>query len=579
MNRQFGSLILFAECYACEKLLLRDDSDVVSMNVAVSAKNPSMARRRWQRWGIGCLRLGVILAAMLCLWCKPVSESIDLEAYLALGKEVYPTAQKLGETSDGWHALLTADGDLLGWVTTTNPQARQVQGYAGPSELAIVADAQHRVKRVQFWRSADTAGHVEKVRRDQRFWTQWNGRAEASLGLYENPQLVSGASLTSEAMARGLAARFGATGMEQLFARELSIDEVKPWFATASNLIQKEGCYEVRDGEKLLGMVLRSSRMAVAVRGFNGSSDVLVALDADDAKVLGVAVRESRENEPYLTDVKDELQYAHGFAEASIEQIIGTADHTDLLLVSGASTTARSVFGTVQEMLRRHTREQQSTAFPWRISLGMVWLSAGVWLGFRGGKKSRAVFACCSVVAGLWLGWMVGQDQLIGWGQHGWKTLPALPLLVMTAIALIIPAFTGKNVYCSRICPHGAAQTLAGMAWKKRWALPARVHRIFSAVPWLSLLAIWALALAGSRLPFAHAEPFEVWSTGFVALLPAVVFTMSIVVSFFLPQGYCHYGCPTGALLKFLTHAPGRWTRRDSIAASLVAVAWLVTLF
>lgn len=551
------------------------------MNETVSAKKPSVGQRRWQRWGIGCLRLAVIVAAMWCLWSKPAGESIDPAAYLAAGKEVYADAHELGDATEGWYPLLTAGGELLGWLTTTNPQARQVQGYAGPSELLVVTDAQRRVRQVRLWRTADTAGHVEKVRRDQHFWTQWNGRTEASLGLYENPYVVSGASLTSEAMARGVAARFGATGMDQVFARELTLAEVKPWFAAANTITatDKDGCYEVRDGEKLLGRVLRSSRMAVAVRGFNGSSDVLVALDADDTKVLGVALLQSRDNEPYVTDVKEELKYTDGFAGVPLEKIMGTADHTDLLLVSGASTTAMAVFGTVQEMLRRYQWKQTSEAIPWRMPLGLLWLAAGVWLGFRGGKKSRAAFACCSVAAGLGLGWMVGQDQLLGWGQHGWKALPAMPLLVMTAIALVIPAFTGKNVYCSRICPHGAAQTLAGMAWKKRRALPAKAHQIFSAVPWLTLLAIWALALAGSRLPFAHAEPFEVWSTGFVALLPAAIFTIGLVVSFFLPQGYCHYGCPTGALLKFLTHAPGRWTRRDSIAAGLVAVAWLVTLF
>lgn len=148
----------------------------------------------------------------------------------------------------------------------------------------------------------------------------------------------------------------------------------------------------------------------------------------------------------------------------------------------------------------------------------------------------------------------------------------------MTAIALVIPAFTGKNVYCSRICPHGAAQTLAGMAIKKRWALPAKLHRTLSFFPWLTLLLIWGLALAGAGLPFAHAEPFEVWSTGFYALLPAAIFTLGLIMAFFLPQGYCHYGCPTGALLKFLTHSPGRWTRRDGIAATLVGIAWLASL-
>jgi len=45
------------------------------------------------------------------------------------------------------------------------------------------------------------------------------------------------------------------------------------------------------------------------------------------------------------------------------------------------------------------------------------------------------------------------------------------------------------------------------------------------------------------------------------------------VAAFFLPQAYCHYGCPTGALLRFLTHAPGRWTARDSVAGVLVVAA------
>jgi polyferredoxin len=115
------------------------------------------------------------------------------------------------------------------------------------------------------------------------------------------------------------------------------------------------------------------------------------------------------------------------------------------------------------------------------------------------------------------------------------------------------------------------------MAIKKRWSLPAKWHRAFSSLPWLTLIAIWGLAIAGMRWPFAQAEPFEVWSTGFYALLPALIFTVGLLTAFFLPQGYCHYGCPTGALLKFLTHSPGRWTRRDGIAALLVAVAWLTS--
>ena len=149
-------------------------------------------------------------------------------------------------------------------------------------------------------------------------------------------------------------------------------------------------------------------------------------------------------------------------------------------------------------------------------------------------------------------------------------------MLALSAGALMVPAFTGKNFYCSRICPHGAAQTLLGMVVKKRMALPAWLHRSLQHLPWLTLLVIWGLAILGWQLAFAHAEPFEIWNTGFIAFLPAAIFTIGLIAALFLPQAYCHYGCPTGALLKFLTHAPGRWTRRDSIATVFVVVAWLV---
>jgi hypothetical protein len=232
-------------------------------------------------------------------------------------------------------------------------------------------------------------------------------------------------------------------------------------------------------------------------------------------------------------------------------------------------------------MLRRHLAEEPRRAMPWATLAAAVWIAVGlvVGLGRRwSGKRLRLGFAVVSVVAGLTLGWMVGQDQLIGWARNGVSFSNAIPLVLLTAVALLVPALTGKNVYCSRICPHGAAQTLAGMAVKRRFGLPARWHRLLQRVPWLTLIAIWTLALLGSGLPFAMIEPFEVWSAGFYAILPAAILSGGLLAAVFLPQAYCHYGCPTGALLKFLTHSPGDFTRRDAIAAVLVAAAWIYRL-
>ena len=540
------------------------------------ARNP--VRRTWRRLAVGGCRLALVAAAFFAISPrgKQVSGS-DPATLLERARSEIPAAAKLGGERDGFHELLDVNGDLIGWVTGTLPHAANIRGYNGPSELMVVLDTAGKVRAVRMIRSADTAGHVDKVLVDDAFWSQWTGRSEAELGALGTPRIVSGATLTSEAMARGVAARFGAKGMDEWFTKKIEPATVAKWFPKADRIEPdaKAGVLRVFEGAVEAGLLLRSTRMGVGARGFNGVSDVIVALKGDT--VLGVGLLDSRDNQPYVGDVIEELRFADGFAGRGIDDILAASEY-DGLVVSGASVTAGAVTTTVREMLRRHRAEPPRRAVPWAGIAAGVWIAAGLVIGLGrrwSGKRTRIGFAVVSVIAGLMLGWMVGQDQLIGWARNGVDLSHGVPLVVLTAVALLVPAFTGKNVYCSRICPHGAAQTLLGTAVKRRFGLPAALHRNLQRVPWLTLAAIWVFALLGSGFPFATLEPFEVWSAGFYAIMPAAILSIGLVAAVFLPQAYCHYGCPTGALLKFLTHSPGGFTRRDAIAGALVAAGWV----
>jgi NosR/NirI family transcriptional regulator, nitrous oxide reductase regulator len=534
--------------------------------------------RRLRRCALGIYRLGLLAAALFAISvARPGGQGTDQAVLLEGARGEISGVVALGDPQDGFFPLLDGGGETRGWVTSSFPQAARIQGYSGPSELLIVLDASRKLRAVRLIQSADTAGHVAKVKADEGFWDQWSGRDEARLGAYGTPRIVSGATLTSEAMARGVAARFGAAGLDEWFTKALDPAAVARWFPQADRVEagREPGVSRVFAGERELGRILRSSRMGVTARGFNGSSDVIVALDG--GKVLGVGLLDSRDNEPYVGDVKEELRFADGFAGRDVREILD-GNPADGLTVSGASVTAGAVISSVREMLRRHTAEPSSTGIPWGSLAAFAWIGAGLFAGLskRGSAaRWRTVFACVSVAAGLTLGWMLGQDQILGWARHGVDASKSLPLVLLTAVALLVPVLSGKNVYCSRICPHGAAQSLLGKLNRRRFALPASWHRLLQRVPWLTLFAIWLLALLGSGLPFAHAEPFEIWSAGFYAILPAAVFSVGLIAAFFLPQAYCNYGCPTGALLKFLTHSPGSFTRRDGIAGLLVAGAWV----
>lgn len=538
---------------------------------------PSDRKRRWKKWALAVYRLGVILAALACLrWLPTKTAGTDPAVILKEAQAVYPACASLGEPMDGIYPLLDAGGETMGWITSTYPQAANIQGYSGPSQVLVVFDFQRTVKAVRFLSSADTAGHVTKVREDLSFWDQWNGRAESMLGARGKPHVVTGATLTSEAIARGVAARFGAKGMDQWFPERLTLENIAKWYPGADGIkpLKEPGAYHVVKGGSTMGTVLRSSRMGVSARGFNGISDVIVNLSADGQTILGVGFLGSRDNVPYIDDVREELKYTDGFAGKSVADVMASdPEQTEYLFVSGASVTTYAVIGTVFEMLRRHHAEELKHGFPWKASLALGWIALGVALHFGNTKwkaRARLSYAVLSVAAGVFLGWMVSQDQLIGWGTDGLDFKGALPLLALTAVAMIVPAFTGKNVYCSRICPHGAAQTLAGSVLKKRFSLPRRVHAVMERLPWLTLVVIWGLAFLASGVPLAYFEPFETWSSGFIAFVPATIFTVGLAAAFFLPQAYCHYGCPTGALLKFLTHAPGRWTMKDTVAGLLL---------
>lgn len=547
----------------------------------------SEAARRVKRVLMACYRLGLLAAAFLCLHFTTVrreqgqANQLDPASILPQVKGNLPAAASIGPPAgdDLLSPVFDADGETIGWAAQTYPESRPLTGYAGPSNLLVIFDASRRVAGVHLLESADTAGHVAKVVADHGFFSQWNGRAQSSLGAANEPRIVSGASLTSEAMARGLAARFGAKDMDQWFPGEIPLPEVQRWFPAAASVA---GNTALSTDGKPLGILLRSSRMGVAARGFQGAQDLLVALDGE--RILGVSLLGSRDNEPYTLDVRDGLVFDTPFTGKSRAEILALEPGT-AVMVSGASRTAESVEETVKEMLRRHfaPAAKAPPTLGLREGGALAWIGAGLLLGlgpWRGRKPLRIAFAIVSVLTGgLWLGLMTGQDQWIKWAMRGSAAGSALPLLALTAAALLIPAAFGKNIYCSHLCPHGAAQQLLGNARKKRRALPPKLHRVLVAVPWLTLGLLWLLAFLGIAFPFAHAEPFEVWSAGFIALVPVLVFLAGLAAAIWLPQAYCHYGCPTGAVLKFLASAPGRWTRRDSLAAAIVSIAWLALPF
>jgi polyferredoxin len=178
---------------------------------------------------------------------------------------------------------------------------------------------------------------------------------------------------------------------------------------------------------------------------------------------------------------------------------------------------------------------------------------------------------------GFIAGDLVAQKLLAGWTRSGvpWSTAPGVVLLV--AAALIVPWITRKPLYCHHVCPHGAAQELIGRIRPARWqwVLPASVVRGLEFLP-LGLLAFTLMVtMIALPLDLAGIEPFAAYIVRSAGVATISVAVIGLVASFFVPQAYCRFGCPTGALLNFV-RARGptdRFSRRDAAAFVLVLMA------
>ncbi|MBK1833028.1 FMN-binding protein [Roseibacillus ishigakijimensis] len=535
--------------------------------------------------------VGVYRLLVLALLCGAIFASArrkervwDEAAILAKARERYPAAVALSPRRGQVADVLGPEGEVLARVTPTSPASDAITGYYGSTHLLVFFDLAGRVSGVEILQSADTRSHVARIREDQPFWQQWLGRKEGDLP--EEPLVVSGATLSSEAIAKAMRARFLGESSSGFFAEEPSHEDVQALVPEADSwraVPGKRGCYQLlAAGKNPVGYLLRSGPSPASPRGFNAPHDVWLILDATGEVVQKVHLADSRDNEPYLGDVREELKWSKAYRGKRGSEIAGNPEAGDrVLVVSGATVTSGSVAETVKALLREWLREEARPLWwqgrDWAI---LLWLSAAgllAWSRWKGKKAVRwALEGTAIAVGGLWLGALLGMGSLVGWSRDGlpWANFPGLVLLA--GVALLVPVATGKNFYCARLCAHGALQGLLFRATRRRWVPGPRLHRILKQVRWLLLVAVLLAATTAWQGGFSEVEPFEVWSLGLAFSLPAALWLASLVVAPLVPQAYCKYGCPTGYLLENLTASRSRLTRRDLWAGGLAGLVWIV---
>ncbi len=601
------------------------------MELSVVEAQPRKPRRRVRAMVFHLLRVAIFVTTLVMIrWQHQAGlprdvPSGDLVISLDDIRRVFPDAgsSKGAEFGRG-QAVTAADGSELGTVMQTSPASDSIVGFSGPTNLMLGFDKDGKVAGVEVLRTKDTREHLDMILEDGRLLASWHGltREQLSQRLADadavRADAVSGATLTSFAMAESVARRLSkisATPTAKVtrpkslrFPREVKVQEIVDLYPTAMQLKESEGnpaetLVLDADGQRL-GHVVRTAPSTDSITGYQGPSDTLIAFDRN-GHVLGLRLRESFDNDPYIGYVRDEAYFLEFFNGKSLsdlsqmdlldEQVEGVsgATMTSMAMAEGlivAARDAQRLEAEVTHALKQAKFENRLAAAPerqirvtWRtwtsgcLVLGAIALGANVRL-IRS-KSFRRIFQLAVIVLlGIVNGDLVSQAVLVGWSQSAvpWRLAPGLVLV--TSAALIVPIVSRQQPYCRHLCPHGAVQQLLINRLPWRFRMPRALHRALSALPFLLLAIIVASAMSMFPLSLVDLEPFDAWVIGVAGVASAAIAAVGLLVSAFVPMAYCRYGCPTGAVLQFLRFngRSDRITLRDGLAFALMLAAILM---
>lgn len=488
------------------------------------------------------------------------------------------------ETRIDGEEVFDEEDELVGFFLTTSPTSDHLKGYSGPTNVAIALDRFGKVTELQIVHSTDTQDHVQSVIDADQFWESHYG---LELGSPGNPEVdaVSGSTLTSQAISRAIIERLGGTTTSRLFPTEILLAEL-PEASSLEEHPEWPGVMTMHDGDgRVVGHALRTAPQTEYLNGFQGPTDVLIVLDASAEKISRLRFRKSYDNDEYYERILDESDYLKIFDGMTIAEILASRfGENGLEGVSGATDTSWAIAESVKRRLARFEddRTLSPSPFPWR-NISLIGLTVGAFLfsftKLRGNAAARLLWQILVVIIlGILLGDLLSQALFLGWAQHGLPWQDSFGLIVLAGAALLVPWSTGHHLYCHQLCPHGFLQRWLGRLPVKPLKIPPRVHRLLSQLPSSLLVLIAASVVTGFTWNLAAFEGFDAWLWRSAGVATIVIAIAGLIASIFVSLAYCKYGCPTGALFKFLRKTSGANTFgvRDAIAGILCLAAFLI---
>jgi len=296
--------------------------------------------------------------------------------------------------------------------------------------------------------------------------------------------------------------------------------------------------------------------------GYGGPVTVLVGVDTEGT-VNGVEVVEQSETLSFYRRVRDS-----GYLDTYLERHVTAPLQlgNDVEAVTRATQSSRAICNAVRESSHYIAERQLGLDVehgPVSIPFGMpetvlIVLYAVALSGMLIRFKLKKVLRWISILVSLvFLGFLFSRSLtishvnalLLGY----WPSIREnLIWFLLVGGVLMITLGTGKNLYCTWICPFGAAQECLGAIGGAAVKVPLHIKRRLA---WLPLTLAWLAILVGLLMRNPGYPSYEVFGTLFAfegLTYQWILLIFVVIVSLFIKRPWCGYLCPVGPVVKWV---------------------------
>lgn len=353
----------------------------------------------------------------------------------------------------------------------------------------------------------------------------------------------------------------------------------------------RSGLFILDQEQQTIGYAVRTSPISDEIIGYCGPSDTLIVFDQATGKIAGLSIRSSGDTTSHVNDVRNDRYYMNLWPQYSWDDLTQLdLRQGDIEGVSGATMTSMGIAHAIVHRIQYSQKQAQAIPpFQFRTNDAVLLLFGvgAALITFTRLKHVHRLRSLFKLSAFIYLGFVSGdllaESLFAGWAKYTipWRQLSGL--VTLAAIAVFVPWSTRRNLYCQSICPHGTAQEFLGkiIPAKRKWKIRADVKRALRWIPVLLLILILCIIFLDLPIDLAELEAFDAYlltSAGIVSICIAVT---GLGASLFIPQAYCHYGCPTGSIFEFVrSHGRAdRFGKSDFVAGLLLLLAFLMNQY